>query len=195
MMNNLNFYYAWSDPMFYAWAAFFLCALAGAVYSLRRLLELNNSDGEEDFAVEEPAVPGAAPEPQELFPAEPAPAQEAPAAEEPADAPPLSAEPSAAAEETVRIDPAEFIQPAPEPQPAPAPEGGVNRAEQFLKGLYEAVGNLDRRMASLEEQISKDRINSDFTVKFLEDLVADIDSIDKEKIKARLEYLVGDLKK
>jgi len=38
-------------------------------------------------------------------------------------------------------------------------------------------------------------VNKDFTVTFLEDIISDYDSLNKEKIKARIQYLVADLKK
>ena len=50
-------------------------------------------------------------------------------------------------------------------------------------------------MKGIEAALSKNHINNDFTVKFLEDIVQDMDSLDKGKIKARLEYLLSDLKK
>ena len=54
---------------------------------------------------------------------------------------------------------------------------------------------MDARLKNIEASVSKSRVNSDFTVKFLEDILSDLDALDKEKIKARIEYLLSDLKK
>jgi hypothetical protein len=78
------------------------------------------------------------------------------------------------------------------------PEAGpreLTAAENFVHGIYAGISDLDERMKGIEAALSNNHINSDFTVKFLEDIVQDMDSLDKGKIKARLEYLLSDLKK
>ncbi|OGR69061.1 MAG: hypothetical protein A2081_04130 [Elusimicrobia bacterium GWC2_61_19] len=80
------------------------------------------------------------------------------------------------------------------PIPAEVPAGG-NRAENFVRGIYEGISGLDGRLRVIEAALSKGRVNNDFTVKFLEDMLADIDSLDKPKLKARIAYLLSDLKK
>jgi hypothetical protein len=64
-----------------------------------------------------------------------------------------------------------------------------------VRGIYEGISDLDERMKGIEAALSKGRVNNDFTVKFLEDVLQDIDNLDKTKIKARIEYLLADLKK
>ncbi|MDA8132257.1 MAG: hypothetical protein M0011_12200, partial [Elusimicrobia bacterium] len=82
------------------------------------------------------------------------------------------------------------------PQPAEArPPQDFNRAENFVRGIYEGISDLDERMKGIEDALSKSRVNNDFTVKFLEDVLQDFDSLEKEKIRARIEYLLSDLKK
>lgn len=72
---------------------------------------------------------------------------------------------------------------------------GSNRAETFVRGIYEGISGLDARLRGIESILAKSRLKSDFTIKFLEDMLADIDSLDKPKLKGRIEYLISDLKK
>lgn len=177
MPAKFNLYSAWMDPHFYVWAAVFAAALFAMVYSIRRYLELKNAG---DF--EEVLEAGAA---------------------EPAVEPDQS-------EKTVvfTVEQPEFAEAQPEPQPEPEavpepepvaePEAGPREptaAENFVHGIYAGISDLDERMKGIEAALSKNHINNDFTVKFLEDIVQDMDSLDKGKIKARLEYLLSDLKK
>jgi hypothetical protein len=86
--------------------------------------------------------------------------------------------------------------PAPQAAPVPAPAHGEHgRAENFVRGIYAGITDLDERMKGIEEALSKGRVNNDFAVKFLEDMLQDLDALDKAKIKARIEYLLSDLKK
>lgn len=78
------------------------------------------------------------------------------------------------------------------PAAAPAAPGP---AENFVRGIYEGVSGLDARLKGVETKLTKRHPGTDFAVKFLEDLAADMDNLDKAKIKARLEFLVADLKK
>lgn len=180
-MPKFNLYSAWMDPVVYAWAAGFAAALVALVYCIRKYLELKNASfDEEELAGEEPAEVYAAaaaaegqseyaqPEPQAVQPelTEAAP-ESAPALDQ------LCCEEVAAGQEPAAGSP----------------------AENFVRGIYEGISDLDTRLKGIEAALSKGRVNGDFTVKFLEDILVDIDSLDKTKIKARLEYLVSDLKK
>lgn len=184
-MPKFNLYTAWMDPVFYVWAAVFAAALVGMVYSIRKYLELKNiafdevdqAEGDAAAYADVPVVEDAAP-PREY--AAEAVQQELPSAgQEPAQ----EAAPEPAAE------------PAPACEPPAADPASASRAETFVKGIYDGITGLDARLKGIEESLSKGRVNSDFTVKFLEDILQDIDTLDKAKIKARLEYLVSDLKK
>lgn len=203
MPAKFNLYSAWIDPYFYVWAAVFAGALFTMVYAIRRYLELKNAapfEEEESAAAENP------------FLEEPAPAPApAPAAEEPADAektlvvpppfqPELPAEEPAPEAEPVQqpVLPAAGQAPEPAPRAAAAASSGQDdhtRAEHFVRGIYAGITDLDERMKGIEEALSKSRVNGDFAVKFLEDVLQDIDTLDKAKIRARLEYLISDLKK
>ncbi|MCM2267323.1 MAG: hypothetical protein NDI60_06035 [Elusimicrobiales bacterium] len=166
-MPTFNFYSAWMDPVFYAWAAAAAAGLVALIYSIRRYLELKNASFEDELAA-----------PADL------------AAEPAAELPALAAaeQPDLPAEE-----PGSAAQPEPALEQAPPSEG--NRAETFVRGIFDGISGLDARLKDIEAALSKGRVNGDFTVKFLEDLVQDIDALDKQKIKARIEYLLSDLKK
>jgi hypothetical protein len=192
MPSNFNLYSAWTDSYFYVWAAVFAGALFAMVYSIRRYLELKNAASleEEPEPLENPFLgePAPAPEEEKALDSEP-PAQ--PAAADIPDAektlvvpPPFPAEPESGEA------------PAPQAAPVPAPAHEEHgRAENFVRGIYAGITDLDERMKGIEEALSKGRVNNDFAVKFLEDMLQDLDALDKAKIKARIEYLLSDLKK
>jgi len=74
----------------------------------------------------------------------------------------------------------------------------LSPAEEFIKNLYAAISNIDERIKNIEKNIlsSKNKnVNNEFVLKFLEDIINDYDSLDKEKIKARIQFLISDLKK
>ncbi len=170
MPAKFNLYSAWMDPYFYAWALVFAAALFAMVYSIRRYLELKNSADFPDPAQDDAENPFV----------EEAVTEEVSAA--PSEQPPLAAEPQAGPEPA----PEEAL-PADTPEPTPA--------ENFVRGIYSGISDLDSRMKGIEAALSKNHVNNDFTVKFLEDILQDMDSLDKVKIKARIEYLLSDLKK
>lgn len=183
-MPKFNLYSAWMDPVFYIWAAVFVAVLVGMIYSIRKYLEIKNASfDEEDQAGEAAAeyadVPVVEPETQDGY---------------------AGTEPQAVQQELPEAAPESAVEAAPEPEPAcaasaqDAPAAG-SPAETFVRGIYEGISGLDARLKGIEASLSKGRVNGDFTVKFLEDILVDIDTLDKAKIKARLEYLVSDLKK
>ena len=167
-MPKFTFYSIWMDHVFFLWVAAFFFSFFALVYSIRKYLELKNGafDDEELDAPEDPALQSGILSPSELS-AGPAPEIEAPEREV------FHQEPAAKA-------------------PAGIP---ASPAETFVRGIYDGISGLDARMRSLEASLSKGRVNNDFAIKFLEDIVQDIDTLDKTKIKARIEYLLTDLKK
>jgi len=208
MPARFNLYSAWIDPKFYGWAAVFAAALLLLIYSIRRYRGLQRAamtgdepqhepEAEPNPFLEEPAVrpdpaPAAAQEEKTLvlapgeqlaFLAAAEAAPETPAAEhEPAEQP----QPEPAAQP-------EAASAAPGEAPAAAP--GHAAAETFVRGIYAGINDLDERMKTIEAALSKGHVNNDFAVKFLEDMVQDMDNLDKTKIKARLEYLLSNPKK
>lgn len=181
MPAKFNLYSAWMDPHFYVWAAVFAAALFAMVYSIRRYLELKNAGDFEEVPETGAVEPAAEPDQSEktvVFTVE---------------QPEL-----AEAQPELQPEPEPEPEAAPEPEPVAAAEAGPREptaAENFVHGIYAGISDLDERMKGIEAALSKNHINNDFTVKFLEDIVQDMDSLDKNKIKARLEYLLSDLKK
>ncbi len=182
-MPTFGFYSAWMDTAFYLWSLLFAFSLFALVYSMRRYLELKNSDFDEEDAapVDVPGllVSGQLPgEEEEVY------AQAA--GQLPADV--VLAAP-AEAPEPLQVSPAGL------PVEDPPMENPDSPAENFVRGIYEGISGLDARLKDIEASLLKGRSNNEFAVKFLEDIAADIDSLDKTKIKARIEYLLSDLKK
>lgn len=163
---TFNVYSIWTDPVFYVAATVLALALFFLVYSIRRYLEIKN----ESDVFSEPGQEETNPDlgQVDMFDVEEA----APAA-------------------------AQATEPQPEQEPvrAPASVHDVSRAEEFVKGLYDHLAGIDARLKDIEVLFSKSKVNTEFTVKFLEDMIADIDTLDKDKIKVRIEYLLSDLKK
>ncbi|MDA8243267.1 MAG: hypothetical protein M0025_04000 [Elusimicrobia bacterium] len=208
MPARFNLYSAWIDPFFYVWALVFAGALFALVYSIRRYLELKNAPETEEeglepavavgaeapAAVEVPAAAAALPEAADEGektlvvppPFQPEFSEAQPAAEEYA-----AEQPQAYEEPVQRQDETPYAGQAAEARP---PQD-FNRAENFVRGIYEGISDLDERMKGIEDALSKSRVNNDFTVKFLEDVLQDFDTLEKEKIRARIEYLLSDLKK
>lgn len=213
MPARFNLYSAWIDPKFYGWAALFAAALLLLIYAMRRYRDLGRAAA---HTCDEPVHgPEAESNPfLEGSPARPAPyaaeaGQEektlvlAPgeqlaflAAAADAGTDPAPQQEAEAAAPAVEPPPAEAPVPEPEPEPAPAPAAAPGHAaETFVRGIYAGINDLDERMKTIEAALSKGHVNTDFTVKFLEDMVQDMDNLDKSKIKARIEYLLSDLKK
>jgi len=180
-----SIYTAWLDPVFYAAAAVFAVSLFSLVYSMRRYVELKNADGFDENPAADPmstTLPGFNGDDTIAVTPEQAAAPAPFVPEAPSDMP--APEP-AAAPTTVP----DFA------QPAPASADSGSKAENFVRGIYEELADMDARLKNIEASTSKSRVNTDFTVKFLEDILSDLDALDKEKIKARIEYLLSDLKK
>lgn len=202
MSAKLSSYSFWIDPNFYLWAALFGVALVSLIYSIRRYLELKNAS-EED---EEVPTGGDMPSADAGQAAE---EQERAIAAAPSFQPDFSEVPREEGEPAGET--AQEASSEPEAGPVPAPSGAAapveaavgpgtgphdfNRAENFVRGIYAGISDLDERMKNIEASLSKSRVNGDFTVKFLEDVLQDLDSLDKAKIRARIEYLISDLKK
>ncbi|MDT8286206.1 MAG: hypothetical protein RQ748_03760 [Elusimicrobiales bacterium] len=178
---KFSVYSLWTDPYFYLAAAGLGLGLFLLIYSIKRYLELANrselEDEPQDAETQEAAQTVQPEAPQgDLFsaPAE----EEPPAAETPAEAPAGEG----------------YAGEAAAPDYGQAPEEH-SPAETFVMGIYESLKSLDARMGKLETRLGEERISSEFTVKFLEDILSDLDSLDKDKIKGRLEYLISDLKR
>lgn len=168
----------WKDIVVYAGAGAFVLSLFFLLYSIRKYLELKNAPpedvltGPDEFAAA--GLDGDLPVPEEAEGREPEAGLPAPL--------PITAGPAPA--------------PGPYSAPArPAASAAVSPAETFVRGIYEGVSGLDTRLKVIEASLSRRRGGNEFAIKFLEDIVSDFDSLDKVKLRARLEYLLTDLKK
>jgi len=178
MRSNI-YSYIWLDPAFYIAAGVFALALFLLVFSIRKYLEIKNGSDFEGSGDQAEEVQG----------------------ELPLSAVDVTRETAGTREDAgaARAQAESPAQPAPEPAAVPVGDAASahasSRAEEFVKGLYQNMSSLDARLKNIEAAFSKMSVNRDFTVTFLEDMISDYDSLDREKIKARIEYLVTDLKK
>ncbi len=190
---KFNLYSIWSDPMFYAAATVFALGMFFLIFSIRKYLEMNNKcdfeePGEESGEMEQGELP------LEAETAEAAGQLESGTAgkTEGEIAGKLESV-NAGQPETSAFPPSRLT--ASQPSGLPAEHPSSSKAEEFVKGLYQNLASMDGRLKNIEAVFSKANVNKDFTVTFLEDMISDFDALDKEKIKARIEYLVSDLKK
>ena len=179
----------WLDPAFYIAAGVFALALFLAVFSIRKYLEIKNGSDFEEPGAQAEEVQGELPLSAVDVTGVAAEAQ-SPVRDEARE---RAGEGLAQAESPAQPAAAAAVK---EPEPAAAASAHASsKAEEFVKGLYQNMASLDSRLKNIEAAFSKMSVNRDFTVTFLEDIISDFDSLDKEKIKARIEYLVSDLKK
>lgn len=186
-MPKLNLFLTWMDPYLYLWALLFAAGLFTLVYSIRKYLELANSDfreEDEEAASGAGSQPGPAPEPAEAAVSDAGP-EAGPVFSDEVLAPEAAA---ALSGEAAEFEPPEAV-------PEAAAGAAASPAENFVRGIYVGISGLDARLKDIEVSLLKGRSNNEYAVKFLEDITADIDALDKAKIKARLEYLLSDLKK
>lgn len=75
----------------------------------------------------------------------------------------------------------------------------LSPAEEFVKSISDSLADIDKRLSRLEGLLGRygleTKRSDDFSLKFLEDIISDYDSLDKEKLKARIQFLIADLKK
>jgi len=72
--------------------------------------------------------------------------------------------------------------------------GHFEKAEAFLKGLYQNMSDMDQRLKSVEKKLSEKKLDSEFALKMIEEILEEYDSLHKEEIKTRLSYLAQSLK-
>jgi len=220
---NIPLYTLWTDTMFYAFLAAFFASLVSLIYSIRGYLELANATPYADELADVPmpySEPAAAvAEVEELPLREPEMAEpqqeELPAQEElpPQEEPAQQVPPAQDSEKTMVVSNIEEMisqsmqaagEAPPEEVPAPAPvelpaqadaanPAHASRAEEFVKGIYDHISRIDGRLNAIEGSISK--TNGEFALKFLEDMMTDYDGLNKDKIRARIQFLISDLKK
>ncbi|MBU2574003.1 MAG: hypothetical protein KKH28_08015 [Elusimicrobia bacterium] len=210
---KFNLYSVWTDPVFYLSAAVFALALFFLVFAISKYLEITNNSDFEEGPEEAAGVQGELPLAAVVAPAQQLDSEAAgqlgseaarqlgsqtagqldsETAGQPEPKPVPASEPS-----SFIPHPSSFPQgrPAAQPSGAPEPVHDISKAEEFVKGLYRNMASLDGRMKNIEAIVAKANVNREFTATFLEGMLADFDTLNKEKIKTRLEYLLSDLKK
>ena len=118
---------------------------------------------------------------------------------------PEQAEPAAQADIPALAEEQADEPPAQEPaqQPARQEQAEVrelasrdnSKAEEFVKGIYDHISHIDSRLDLIETSVAKKNVNGEFAMRFLEDMMTDFDTLNREKIKARIQFLISDLKK
>ncbi|GAB4031061.1 MAG: hypothetical protein Fur0012_07910 [Elusimicrobiota bacterium] len=174
---KFSVYTVWADYTFYVYVAVFLISAAGFLYALRKLLAFSK---EEETVVE--------------------------------DTESVSQQESLSDEQKDLLEGVDPVKESPQPSSAAAaqPElfeekkansSSLSPAEMFIKNIGDSLSSINERLSRLESSQparnpEKDRkAVNEFALKFLEDIISDYDSLDKEKIKARLQFLISDLKK
>lgn len=171
---KFSFYSIWMDYSFYVYLLIFLGSVIAFLFALRKLLELKSEENQEPEFSE---ILSENPDSQNVL-------QESVNTE--------NANTEIARSNTPFSN-SENIQPQLFPKPEEKPN--LSPAEEFIKNLYTAISNIDERMKNIEKNLTtKKSVNNEFIIKFLEDILNDYDSLDKEKIKGRLKFLISDLK-
>ncbi|MCK5356959.1 MAG: hypothetical protein KAJ48_01075 [Elusimicrobiales bacterium] len=208
---NFNLYSLWIDPVFYISVAVFVLFLFLLVYSIRRYMEIVNSEQKAESREQEMENPvdievlqeREMEMPVENLEQEPI-ADEFPRQESEVEVP-VGEE---AFEKTVIAHPSEMpADPAPvneemtenmvEEAPAQPeqPTEDLSKAEGFVKGIFNGIEDIDERLKAVESTLSERKLNGDFALRYLEDILDEYDSMDKTAVKSRIEYLIADLKK
>ena len=71
----------------------------------------------------------------------------------------------------------------------------TSEAEGFVKGIFNGISDIDERLKAVESTLSERKLNGDFALRYLEDIIDEYESMDKTGVKSRIEYLIADLKK
>lgn len=75
------------------------------------------------------------------------------------------------------------------------PSADLSEAAGFVKGIFNGISDIDERLKAVESTLSERKLNGDFALRYLEDILDEYESMDKTAVKSRIEYLIADLKK
>lgn len=173
---KFSVYTIWADYTFYIYVAVFLISVAGFLYALRKLLSFSKEEEAEENTSAASHQESLSDEQKDLL-----------EGVEPVKEMPQPSNKSAAQPELF--------------EEKKAGSSTLSPAETFIKNIGDSLSSINERLSRLESSNStrtpeKDRkAVNEFALKFLEDIISDYDSLDKEKIKARLQFLISDLKK
>ncbi|MEA3307078.1 MAG: hypothetical protein U9Q34_04780 [Elusimicrobiota bacterium] len=105
--------------------------------------------------------------------------------------------PAVESSQPVEVPQENMVEEAPvlqEPSPQ-APSADLSEAEGFVKGIFTGISDIDERLKAVESTLSERKLNGDFALRYLEDILDEYDAMDKTAVKSRIEYLIADLKK
>jgi len=170
---KINIYSIWSDYNFYIYLAIFIASVIALLSTIRKFIDLNSSENEDETKKDET---------ENIIADENA--REEEKIEETDEKENISKE-----DKKIEKD-LELFSLANESEN----KKDLSPAEEFVKNISDYMKDLDSRMKNIEKNLAK-KDKQEQTVKFLSDIVSDYENLDKEKIKARIEFLISDLKK
>jgi hypothetical protein len=199
---TFNLYSLWIDPIFYISVAVFVLFLFLLAYSIRRYRSIENSEQEEPVDIEvlqEQEMEMPVENLEQEFLADEVPEQEqvmeTPVGEDdfektviaqPSEMP--IEEPILAEQETE-----DMVEQTPVLQEQVTAD--LSEAEGFVKGIFNGISDIDERLKAVESTLSERKLNGDFALRYLEDILDEYEGMDKTAVKSRIEYLIADLKK
>jgi uncharacterized coiled-coil protein SlyX/Sec-independent protein translocase protein TatA len=170
---KINIYSIWSDYNFYIYLAIFIASVIALLSAIRKFIDLNSSENEDETKKDET---------ENIIADENA--REEEKIEETDEKENISKE-----DKKIEKD-LELFSLANESEN----KKDLSPAEEFVKNISDYMKDLDSRMKNIEKNLAK-KDKQEQTIKFLSDIVSDYENLDKEKIKARIEFLISDLKK
>ena len=170
---KINIYSIWSDYNFYIYLAIFIASVIALLSTIRKFIDLNSSENEDETKKDET---------ENIIADENA--REEEKIEETDEKENISKE-----DKKIEKD-LELFSLANESEN----KKDLSPAEEFVKNISDYMKDLDSRMKNIEKNLAK-KDKQEQTIKFLSDIVSDYENLDKEKIKARIEFLISDLKK
>ena len=196
---KFNLYSLWIDPVFYVSAAVFVLFLFLLIYSMRRYMEVSNASEDEEMEIdgsEQKAERG------EREPVMENPVDRSISSEVSQERPEMEIPVEEAFEKTVIAQASEIPTDAAAGSEHPAniaesksASKDFSEAEGFVKGIFNGISDIDERLKAVESTLSERKLNGDFALRYLEDILDEYEVMDKPAVKSRIEYLIADLKK
>jgi uncharacterized coiled-coil protein SlyX len=170
---KINIYSIWSDYNFYIYLAIFIASVIALLSAIRKFIDLNSSENEDETKKDET---------ENIIADENA--REEEKIEETDEKENISKENKEIEKDLELFSLSNKSE----------NKKDLSPAEEFVKNISDYMKDLDSRMKNIEKKLAQ-KDKQEQTVKFLSDIVSDYENLDKEKIKARIEFLISDLKK
>lgn len=184
---KFDIYSLWIDPMFYISIAVLAVFLFLLVYSIRKYMEISNA-AEDDDMEDISSAEGMGDRGQGTSDREQEPKMQNFIKEDPFEKT-VIAQASDMPEDIADNENFENM-----PKQSSVGED-LSKAEDFVKGIFNGISDIDERLKAVESTLSERKLNGDFALRYLEDILDEFDSMDKTAVKSRIEYLIADLKK